>query len=121
SSALPRNLTPPASPPVDPWLTPPHTPPARGGHVEATYALVRPVRGILSLSPGRKVGDLSHDRNVSVVFRKFPGVCHEAGGRHGVAGAFHRRDLPELSVRPRRARAQERDDSCPPGRGLWRS
>ena len=54
-------------------------PSARGGHAEAAYALVRLVRGVLSLPPGRKRGDPSDDCNLSVVFREFPGVCHEAG------------------------------------------
>src|SRR6266496_2693161 len=86
---------------------------ARGGHAEAAYALVRLVRGVLSVSPGRKRGDPSDDRNLSVVFRGFPGVCDEAGGRYGAAGAFHRGDLSALPVQPRGARAQERDDPRP--------
>src|SRR5215467_1454420 len=40
-------------------------------------------------SPGRKRSDLSDDFDVSMVFRGFPGVCHEARGRHGAAHAFY--------------------------------
>src|SRR5215831_19212876 len=47
---------------------------ARGGHAEAAYALVRLVRGVLSLSPGRKRSDPSDDCYLSMVLREFSGV-----------------------------------------------
>src|SRR5215471_15210080 len=88
---------------------------ARGGHAEAAYALVRLVRGVLSLSPGRKRSDPSDDCNLSMVFRRFSGVCHEARGRHGAALAFYGGDVSELSVRSSESRAQDRYDSVARG------
>src|SRR5215831_16182044 len=88
---------------------------ARGGHAEAAYALVRLVRGVLSLSSGRKRSDPSDDWHLSMVFRGFPSVCHEACRWHGTAHAFYRGDVPELSVRAGEPRAQDRHDSVARG------
>src|SRR5262249_7730530 len=88
---------------------------ARDGHAQATYALVRLVRGVLSLSPGRKRSDPSDDYHLSMVFRRFPGVCHEARGKDGAAHAFYRGDVSELSVRAGESRAQDRHDSVARG------
>src|SRR6266851_8801284 len=88
-----------------------YCPSARGGHAEAAYALVRLVRGVLSLSPGRKGGGPTNHRDVPLVLRRLRIIRDEADRRDGVGYALYRGDLSSLPIRPGRARATDQQHS----------